>query len=145
MAIIKTTGYHPDDFRAYPLCPELKNIIDDIAKQILSDHQLFTNIKQINFNSMECKIYCGNNTYYENNANPLLRQRKNSNNKMCGEHTDFDFYDDGHQKERDTALATHPVFTFTIGSDREYTYTLYRKHATRKNATWEKLLQTQRK
>ena len=128
LAVLKSTGAHPtNDYRVYPFTDELY----DLTRKLF---YLLT-IKRLNsreFNSMEVKIYIGDDMF-EDEAGNLIEDANGfplraGCNKCVNSHNDLVFNDDGVQSASDTACGTQHTVTLSIGSTRQITF----EHMTKK-------------
>ncbi len=129
LSILSTTGFHPSrDMKVRPFSRRLESIVvsleEEIKKHLPADSKYHTT--NLNFNSLEVKVYHGKDVFRGSDGRPLVDDDGNrirvDCNKKVNLHNDLCFNDEGKQSPNDTARGDHPIVTLTIGSSRALTF-----------------------
>lgn len=129
LAVLKSTGPHPDNFHVFPFSPLLRNLQKNICEKV---RKRIPNIGiDLDFNSLEIKIYIGPNLFLDKYGLPLRigknKPLRSDCNNRVGLHNDVCYLDNGNQKINDTTNGEHPIVTLSIGSTRQLTFVRTKK------------------
>jgi hypothetical protein len=139
MAVLSSTGMHPNNFIVRPFSDLLKRILALFNKIV--QKKMGKNIQLGESNFMEVKIYLGKDIFQDEHSEPLKdindRDIKTNNNQTVGLHNDLQIDDNGKQSDNDSAMGDRPIATLNLGSTRRLQFQYFRKQANTKNAKWE--------
>eukprot|EP00536_Pseudo-nitzschia_multiseries_P016127 jgi/Psemu1/44934/gm1.44934_g len=146
MAVLRTTGFHPDSFVVRPFCERLQEISDLLAS-VVSKHPGISDFLPLDFNFLEIKIYKGKDVFCHPGTETPFQMVVDGKqkpiridcNKSVRLHNDWNFDNNGKQHPNDTARGDHPVVTLTIGSTRDLQFVRMENVRLGPNKnTWEK-------